>query len=90
MSRLKDDIRALRELVQSVPDNAHFSKERVWLVPIPTVEQLTRILNACEKMGAALDAIDHELGRPQGLGLPAPIVNASDICMAALKEARGE
>lgn len=36
----------------------------------------------------ALDYIDHELGRPEGLKIPAPVVNASLKCREALAKIR--
>lgn len=38
----------------------------------------------------ALEKIDHELGRPEGLGMPAPIVNASMIAREALAPVKDE
>jgi prophage antirepressor-like protein len=42
------------------------------------------LLDENEKLRKALDAIDHELGRPEGLRIPAPVVNASFIAREAL------
>ena len=38
------------------------------------------------KLEDALDRIDHELGRPDGLKIPAPVYNASHIAREALAE----
>lgn len=38
------------------------------------------------KLEDALDRIDHELGRPDGLKIPAPVCNASHIAREALAE----
>lgn len=89
---LCDDIVALRRLCRCQPVNVWSDADKVWSGENSHVskETVIRVLDACEKMEAALDAIDHELGRPRGLWLPAPVVNASDICVAALKLVRGE
>jgi septal ring factor EnvC (AmiA/AmiB activator) len=48
-------------------------------------DALETALSEAEK---ALDYIDHELGRPEGLGLPAPVVNASFKAREALASLR--
>jgi hypothetical protein len=65
---------------------AHAAHEEYFTAIPPST--ILKLLEVIRMQGEALEYIDHELGRPEGLGLPAPIVNASFKCRETLAETK--